>query len=120
MRLSFGPSPSWLGLRWFIVNLVQNPELPGETRRDIPIEEQSDETDDDVFSASGDDDGSEPDVESTDEESDIEVEPVPAQPGAGAVAVTRQLDLEARVTRARVTMANQIQCIRKCTHVCPD
>ena len=74
--------------------------LPGETRRDIPIEEQSDETDDDVFSAFGDDDGSEADVESADEESDIEAEPVPAQPGAGAVAVTRQLDLEARAEAA--------------------
>eukprot|EP01043_Picozoa_sp_COSAG02_P060407 COSAG02_NODE_7887_length_2808_cov_2.029575_4_plen_441_part_01 len=91
--------------------------LPGESRN-VPIEEQSDESDDDVFSAFGDDDdGSDSSAETTDDDgSDSSAEttddddpstdeenepaPAPAQAGSGAVAVSRQLDVEARAEAA--------------------
>jgi hypothetical protein len=91
--------------------------LPGESRN-APVEEQSDESDDDVFSAFGDDDdGSDSSAETTDDDgSDSSAEttddddasggeenepaPAPAQAGSGAVAVSRQLDVEARAEAA--------------------
>jgi hypothetical protein len=78
--------------------------LPGESRN-VPIEEQSDESDDDVFSAFGDDDGADSSAETTDDDDpstdeENEPAPAPAQAGSGAVAVSRQLDVEARAEAA--------------------